>query len=559
MAKNKKEEKKDVSLDADTQLINQILNEREYFLNASAGKRTVWNECWKMYVSWIDTTINPFLANLFIPKTHEAVEMLSAFLMGSNQTIKAEAEGKEDTNKALVVSKYLDFVWRKTLKIKSKLATWIKQAILFGNGVMKVGWADGKPWVEVIPLSDVYFDYYLQNIQDSTVIHRVFKKVEDVKSDENYNEERKNVISSSEYDRDETHTKFATYDDTVLTQASDDTVEIFERWTLKEVITIAPTASGYKIIKREDNTYKDADGNPFIPFVKVRLKNNPLPNRGYDYGAIEPTIKIQKAFNDLMNEFFDNVSLINHKMWIKRQGANINPMDLVRRPGGVITVSDINNDLKTEEVSDVKPSILQALTMLDNEFQQASMVINLLKGIPGSETATEASIGQQNVQTMLDMIDQNIKEALSELGQMILDITLQHIDEKITIKIFDNEKSVSFMEFDPSEIEGKYDISIFADRASATSRVVRQKQLLDFLNIISRDQMTMQKYPELSKKIYSKWLEEAGIQDADFFFEERQQSPQDIFAAQSAQGTPEALRTPMRAEGLQPNVGAMGL
>lgn len=525
MAKNKKEEKVLTPEERrEENKVKAILQRRDHFYQSAQGRRNTWRECWKMYMSWIDTTKNPYLANLFIPKTHEAVELLAAFLSGPNQSIRAEAEGREDTPKAKLSGKYLEWLWRKVIKARDKISVWIKQAILFGNGVIKVGWdADlQQPFIEVVNITDVLFAYYTRNIQESVVIHRIVKPIADVKKDERYNNNRSQVIPVSDLQKEDKEARFGSYDDTVDTTSSKDETELFEEWNpfTNKVTTIAPTALGYKVLREIPRPYKNADDEEFQPFVKVSLKTNPLPNRAYDIGTVEPTIKLQKAFNDMVNEVFDNVSLINQKGWVKRRGAQVTPMDLVRRPGFIVEVDDINRDLRSEDVSDIKQSALEVIKLLDAEFQQASMVVNLLKGIPGADTATEASIGQQNVQTLLDGVDLNIKEALSELGGMILDITLQYADEGVSVKFFENDERVDIVEFKPEEIKGKYDIKISADRPTIVSGAVKQKQMLDLLAIVSKDANTLAKYPDLPTKIYKRWLENGGEGDVDYFFEE---------------------------------------
>jgi len=522
----KKEEKKTVIIEEE--LVKKIKDEKAYYLEASRGRRRVWVDCWKMYCSWIDTTKNPFLANLFIPKTHEAVELLASFLAGPNQTITAEAEGKEDTQKAIIVKKWMEYQWRKVLKARSKLITWIKQAILFGNGIMKVGWNEEKkePFMEVVNLPSVFFDYFYRDIQDSpSVIHLVKKSIKDVKEDKKYNATRNLVISTNALLEMEEERDFASYDETVLSSTSDDETILLERWTKEKCITIAPTSVGWKKIREFDNPYKDADGKPFMPFVKVRMKVNPLPNRAYDIGAIEPTIKIQKAFNDMMNEIFDNVSLINNAGWLKREGVALFPKAPIRRPGGITTVRcppgiPLSDALKADEVPDIKPSAIKMLEILDKEFQEASMVVNLLKGIPGAKFATEAALGHQNVLTLLDIVDQNIKEAMGELGQMILAINLAHVKEIPSLKVLENDKEEVWIDVKPEEIKGKYDIKISADRTTLVPRAVKQKQLIDFASVVLKDASTLARYPDLPVKIYKRWLENAGEGDIEYFFEE---------------------------------------
>ena len=295
------------------------------------------------------------------------------------------------------------------------------------------------------------------------------------------------------------------------------------------VTTVGPTSMGWQILKQEAMPYKDSDGDPWLPFIKIKFKTSPLPNRAYDVGAIEPTIKIQRAFNDLMNEYFDNVSLINNKQWIVRRGAEISPIDLVRKPGGMIKVDDINADIKAEEVGDIKGSLIEMLERLDNEFQQSSMIVNLLKAVPSGTTATEAALAQSNTQTVMELIDNNIKEGMSELGMRLLQLNQQFMKGKQSLKILEDDKRFVFANFDPKAIKGKYSVRISADRTTSYSKVIKQKQLLDLLALIGSDPNIMQKYPKLTSKISRKWLEEGGYGDIDFFFagEQGQIQPQE--------------------------------
>ena len=517
---NKKEEEIKVA-----DLATKTMDEKKYYQELSSSRRSTWIKCYEAYMSSLDATKNPYLSNLFIPKTHEAIELLAAFLAGPNQSIVAEAEGKDDTVKAQVSQKLLEWQWRKVLKARDKIIIWVKQMLVFGDGIMKVGWdiskdraEGGVPFMVPSSISDVYMDFFSPTLQSSSpVIHRIVRNLNDIKNDRKYNSFRNDIIAVGASKEDEEKTQFSQFDDTVLLDSKEvPKGELFERWTLKRFTTVANTSNGATVLRDIPNPYG------FIPFVKVKCKTNPLPNRAYNMGGIEPTLKIQKAFNDMVNEVFDNVSLINNKQWIKRRGARINPMDLVRRPGGIITVDDIEKDLKGEEIADIKASALEVLRLLDNEFQQASMVVNLLKGVPGAEFATEAVLGQQNVQVLLDAIDGNIKDALSELGQMILELDLKYLTKTQFLKVSDTEKDMTFLEFNPKEINGKYDVKISADRSAMMGKAVRQKQMIDFMNMTARDEMLSQQYPEMRIKLYKKWLEEAGFGDVNYFFGEAQ-------------------------------------
>lgn len=523
--------------------IEEIMQARKRYGEDRQNKEREWTESFKMYMSWIDTTLNPFLSNLFIPKTHEAVELLSAFLIGNNQSIHATPEnGSSTPEKAQVASRWLEWLWRKVLKARLKILIFIKQAIVFGNGVMKVGWdsVEKKPWMEVRPIEDVYFDYWMQNLQDSEyVIDELRRSPEEVKNDEKYDLTdshgtliRMQAIEGGvEGSGFAAETFFNTYDGSMKTPQCNGKVLVLEVWCKNDntLVTLIPTSLGWRKARERDNPnfFDLGDGTKiyFRPYVKLRFKPSPVPNRAYDTGAVYPTIKIQKAFNDTINETFDSMMLQNAPMWIKRRGARINPGELVRRPGGVVTVSDINKDLKQEVTGDIKQGAIEMLKLLDHEFEQASMVVNLLKGIQGTGTATESALAQQNIQTLLDMIDENLVDALSELGQMIFAISQQNTEGLQSIKLFETDTQIGMLEFDPKNIAGMLDLVIRPERSSNAPIAVQQKQLLEFTGIVKSDPLMIFKYPGIMEKIYRRWLENNGVADVDYFFQPEPNGP----------------------------------
>ncbi len=517
--------------------IEKIMDARQRYEQDRKGKENEWTESYKMYTSWTDRVLNPYLSNLFIPKTHEAVELLSAFLIGSNQSISAAPEnGEGNVRKAMVAGKWLDYLWRKVLKARGKILIFIKAGVVFGNGYMNFGWDSkkSKPWMANCAIEDIYHDYFIPDIQESEyLIYEIRRDKEEVMNDEKYDQAdgdgnlvRSSVVVGGDMPSPAT-ALFNTFDRSMNRSECVGKVLVMEVWCLgyngglQKIKTLLPTSQGWRIARDSNNPNMYKDGTQFRPFVKLRFKTSPVPNRAYDTGAVWPTVKIQKAFNDLMNEYFDNVVLVNNAMWIKRRGARINPMELVRRPGGVITVSDLDKDLKQEQVSDVKSSIIEMLNRLDREYQEASMVVNLLKGMSQSETATGDAISQENVQTLLDMIDQNVQDALSEAGQMVLAITTSHSEGLQTIELYDNEKETGSLAFDPKDIDGMHDVKITPDRSSNTNKAILTKQLGDFLTLVRADPGIQAKYPNLLEKIYKYYLEKQGIGDVDYFFEEQ--------------------------------------
>lgn len=520
--------------------VEEIMEARKRYGQDRQSKEREWTESFKMYMSWLDTTLNPFLSNLFIPKTHEAVELLASFLIGNNQSITASPEnGSSTPEKARVASRWLDWMWRKQLGARIRILIWIKQGIVFGNGIMKTGYDSDakKPWIEVRPIEAVFFDYWLSDLQDSEyIIDEIPRNKEEVMADEKYdlkdsdgNLIRELVIEGGTSGPGfNTEALFNTYDGSLKSPECNGKVLCLEVWCTKDnrLKTLVPTSLGWRKARDVENPHYYMRSNekvPFAPYVKLRFKPSPIPNRAYDMGAIYPTVKIQRAFNDLINEYFDSVVLINAPMWVKRRGARINPAELVRRPGGVITVSDIARDLRQEQVGDVKQSIIEMLNRLDQEFQKASMIATLLQQF--SNTATGDSLEQVPLQAMRDVLDQNIVDALSELGQMVFAIAKENTEELQTIVYFETESEIGMLDFKPKDIDGDIDLIIQPDRDTHVPQAFQQKAMLDFITILHGDPIINAKYPTLLEKVYRRWLEDRGISDVEDFFDMSKAAP----------------------------------
>jgi len=193
-------------------------------------------------------------------------------------------------------------------------------------------------------------------------------------------------------------------------------------------------------------------------------------------------------------------------------------MDLVARPGGIIKATNILNDIRVLETSDVKNSIEYLYKKIDDEFQTGSLMTNLMRGLPGAEFATEIAIQQKNVMVLLSLIRENLNASFRELGQKLLRINQENITTNKIIKYKETEKEIQWLEVSPEELKGEFEVEIISDQTASQDKALLQKQLLDFLSIISKDPQAVQKVDLM--KIYKKWLELTGFSDVDYFFKE---------------------------------------
>ena len=511
----KEKEKKEQQLKTNSNKIDQFTQEFDYYDSNSLRERAKWKEIYDFYEADTMETGNPYASNLALLSLFSSVELFTAFLVGFRQQISVKPKEKQGTPSADLWEKFLTSQWEWILKGREKIITWVKQGILFGTGVLKLNWVDDKkekyddPALEVLNLDQFYTDYYYRNIQESpSVIVKYIKNYDDIKNDEKFKELEgfKEFLIADLTDlggKTETEKKGVKK------------VEIAERWTKETTeyyVKKKGQESDWYFLKEEKNE------NGFLPFVVFRPILPPLKNRFYGISSLIKSLKLLTAKNLLINQMVDNITLVNQKMYIVRKGANINPMDLVARPGGIIKATNISNDIRVLETSDVKNSIEYLYKKIDDEFQTGSLMTNLMRGLPGAEFATEIAIQQKNVMVLLSLIRENLNASFRELGQKLLRINQENITTNKIIKYKETEKEIQWLEVSPEELKGEFEVEIISDQTASQDKALLQKQLLDFLSIISKDPQAVQKVDLM--KIYKKWLELTGFSDVDYFFKE---------------------------------------
>jgi len=511
--------------------VNLLDKEKKTYWAQTQTMRRVWQNCWKFYNTYSEDMNFPWQNNVFVPKTHQAVELLASFLVARNPTLRARPQMVDDIEKVPRVQKLLTFQWRNPMKMRPKVMSWVKSAILFGTGIMKVYWDTKEnkygeiiyddPQCQNVNLLDFYIDPFSPSIEEApSVIHRIIANMADVERNKNY-DNTKDLIPYKETYTNEDSSELNAYD-TDQTSEQIGKVELFERWTDDRVITYAKEEGGIAILRDMDNPYG------FIPFVAVRLKKSPLPNRFYGTGIIEPNLKLHSSLNSLVNQIMDNIQLITNKMFKRKRTANINPFQLISRPGGVIDV-DEPDDVEELMVSDIKASAFGLYQLLDSEFQQGAGIPNLLKGMPGAEFATEAALMQRNTGTLLGIFQANVESSIAILGQMILQLDIDNIQDSRSVAIFKETKpgelpSGETVEFEPYEIEvftpeeirGVFDIEVVADSTLSQDQATLRKQLLDVYALAAKDPESGINRPRLLKTI----LRLDGIPELDELFEE---------------------------------------
>lgn len=525
------------------------LDERSYYEQATQTWRSEWEELWKLYIGELPPSKVKSLSRNFIPKTHQAVEASASFLVGNEPTIIAIPVGAEDDDKAKFMGRLLEFQWQYILKMKPKVLTWVKSGLLFGVGIMKVGWdatAD-QPFAYPVNLGNFYTDPFTRDLQEApSVIERIVLPLEEVKR--KYGVEDLMPMATQGQGDTNDSTVFDSHDiDNSNYQGAVERVEILERWTMDHVYTVALQQTKDKegnkrtigkVLRDIENPYG------FIPYVPFRPKDSPLPNRFYNQGVISPVKRVHKRMNQLVNQIVDNTNLIMSPAAKVRRGSGVNYREVGNMfPGKVITMNDIERDVEFITIPDTTGTGFNLYNSLDNEFKQGTTITDLRQGSDAPNTAGAARIQQSNLNTQTTLVKENVEYAVAEMGQMLCKLNIDNITNVRTIRIFDPEDIAEFDQMlgqgngqmspmerqdirrngrvftmDKGQLDGDYDIRIKADSTLLQNRDVLRKQLIDFSQFLNGIGVQLD-----VNMLAEKWGELSGIPNASKFI--RKETP----------------------------------
>ena len=163
------------------------------------------------------------------------------------------------------------------------------------------------------------------------------------------------------------------------------------------------------------------------PYIKMRYF--PVEDRFYGEGICEMLESMQEAISSWINRRGDNATLANLKMFIKRKlSRGINPGDPLY-PGKVIEVTDIHNDLREFQMSEIYPSTVNEEQLLQGRANRISGIseANLGSASPVSRTTAAAQLALLQEQAKrVDLTVREIRKARNKIGSQALHLYFQY-------------------------------------------------------------------------------------------------------------------------------------
>lgn len=475
-------------------------------------------------------------SKIYNPYSWANIETIVPRMVAQKPIVEYKPREKMDNFSSEIHTALFKYWWDKDGAFE-KVVSWIKNALIYGTGVVKIYWKtvdkeiisyelgpDGKPLIdedgefvinkktipyfddpclEVVNMYNFFLDPEAQNIQDAQwAIHRYYKSFDELEQAGYYKNLKRlkryitSKIEKSPEEQERHELAFGhsgEYDETV------DNIEIWEMWD-RDGLTVM--AAGEVVIREQANPFWHGK-KPFIS-----LNDSIVPQEFYGKGEIEPVIKLQHALNTVQNQIIDNRTQVLMNMW-KITGENVDESELIYRPNGVIHLSNEYEKVEPIIPPDLTGNAQKDVSLIKSDIQQALGIYDYTKGAESGANKTATGIGlvQEAANARFKHKIQLLEEAIKEVGEMVLALYQQFITDEKVIRVV-GEKGEEFIRVLPKDIAGEYDC---VPEAGSTLMVDKDKERQEIMNLYAI--FSTQPFENLKMEMMKKMLEKFGMEN----------------------------------------------
>lgn len=322
--------------------------------------------------------------------------------------------------------------------------------------------------------------------------------------------------------------------------------EVMHEWTdTKHNIMI----NRHYVILEGDNPYTKHGKKPFIA-----ASFEPLPGEFYGMSACQLLEHLQAELNTVRNQRVDNVSFILNRMWLIRNGADIDESELISRPGGLIHVDNLEQDVKELDTKlTVGPDSYKEEEILKADMENAIGVPAVVRGASeaaGDQTATEVVTKSSSAGIRFDakvMLFEAL--AINRLAYLMDCNNQQFIDNKRLIQVY-GPMGAEWRAIDPDHLIGEHNYRPAGSSVDPmANKELRRKQLNDIFALFSQQPSPFVDMYELTRLM----LETYDIRNVDSIMKNKEQVQMEIQMQQQM-----AMQQAMMGQAPQPPGAAQG-
>ncbi len=230
-----------------------------------------------------------------------------------------------------------------------------------------------------------------------------------------------------------------------------------------------------------DNPYWRHGKKPY-----VMATYEPVTGQPYGISAMQILEHLSHELNTQRNQRIDNVSFALNIMRKVRRSADIDPAQLVSRPGGQIEVDNMD-DVMDMPPPPINSGAYQEEAIIKQDMENSLGVSPVMRGVDAvrKETATEIMAKQSNAGIRFEVKIALYQEAVNRMA-MLMDLNNQQfVDEPRHVRVFGSTMLAQWQQVEPYMIIGEYDYRpAGANIDPAANREVRRNQLMQLIEVV---------------------------------------------------------------------------
>jgi hypothetical protein len=350
-----------------------------------------------------------------------------------------------------------------------------------------------EPFVSYVSPYDIFIPQNARRMEDIPwIAHRITLPVDEILANPEFNVDESSLIRDGDENiQDEYQAEWRRQaEDGRGYYASNDALDTATFWEFYDMRTRRLTI--FQLEANEPLWEGDYDwAHRYPPFVHIR-NYTAHGNDFWGFGDIENVASIQHLFNDFVTEQFENAKRSGQKYLIRKDAVTDELMAaLESAESDVVAPVEVPNG---EPLSDIiVPVFRQALSgdiyaaksQLEQYMQTVLGINDFQAGGVGADrmSATAAAV-VEGVATLRaqDKIT-SIEEGAAHIGNLIVLLCQQFLDEPTAIRITGNEEA-SWSEVSKSDIYGEHSVSVEGGSLRSLNPATREQQGIRLLNEI---------------------------------------------------------------------------
>ena len=467
----------------------------------------------------------PGRANFYIPHAFSNVETVFPRMTSKRPRVQVKPRGPQDVEPASVMNKLLDYAWE-TADIDKTIRLWVKSALIYGTGVVKVSWrTKTKPEtkkkfnakklkfeetttpvvkyddvkVANVDIRDIYVDPDAIDIEDARwVIHRYWATAKELETNPNLD---KNGIKKAQPGVDNAKIHRGLSETERKAYSAKELIEVLEYWEDDRLIVVA----GGEVLRDDPNPY-DCKKKPFVKMVD-QIDDQAF----YGIGEIEPVEGLQREMNTLRNQRMDFNNLILNPTFKVLPNAVTDPDSIQFSPGHKIFMNTADPGAITPiEMPQAPFTSYKEEESIRVDLQTITGVTDYSRGTDATkmnETATGISLIQEAANERFKAKIRNMEQAIGDMAELIVALYQQYLTKEKVFRITEDETDY-FEMVKPDDIAGEFDIWVESGSTIPSNKMQVRSEEMNKYNVMMASPL-VQSSPELqaviTKSLINAW------------------------------------------------------